>query len=135
MRESLLQNFDVVWVDNLHGNRIASEHTPWGQSCETIFNTADIGPGIKVGTCVSTFLKRPKHGQANCLRDFWGRAEDKRQALVSSVDLDSWTAVKRKVAAERPEGPRKYRAFSPRRRQVGDLRLPRESGFEDWPAL
>lgn len=58
MRESLLKYFDAIWIDNLHGNRIASERTPWGDSCETIFNTDEIGPGIKVGTCISTFLKR-----------------------------------------------------------------------------
>jgi predicted helicase len=28
MRESLLGHFDAIWIDNLHGNRIASERTP-----------------------------------------------------------------------------------------------------------
>jgi predicted helicase len=58
MRESLLHHFDSIWIDNLNGNRIASERTPWGESCQTIFNTDEIGSGIKVRTCVSTFLKR-----------------------------------------------------------------------------
>ena len=57
MRESLLSNFHAIWVDNLHGNRIASERTPWGDSCETMFAT-ESGAGIKVGTCITSYLKR-----------------------------------------------------------------------------
>jgi hypothetical protein len=57
MRESLLSEFSTIWIDNLHGNRLASERTPWGDSCETIFNVQGGGSGIKVGTCISTFIK------------------------------------------------------------------------------
>jgi hypothetical protein len=57
MRESLLTNFHEVWIDNMHGNRIASERTPWGESCETLFSFGE-GAGIKVGTAITTLLKR-----------------------------------------------------------------------------
>jgi Type ISP C-terminal specificity domain/N-6 DNA Methylase len=138
MRESLLGHFDTVWVDNLHGNRIASERTPWGQSCETIFNTEGIGPGIKVGTSISTFLKRgaPASRPARVfIRDFWGRAARKRDALLSSLGMDSWSPADLQTAAERPEGPRPYQEFHPSEKTAWKFTSAKESGFEDWPAL
>jgi hypothetical protein len=138
MRESLLSEFDAIWIDNLHGNRIASERTPWGQSCETIFNTEEIGPGIKVGTCVSTLLKssKPKEKPARVyIRDFWGRAEEKRAALLASLDMDSWTAAQLKQAAEAPKGPRRYVQFQPSRKNGWKFAPAGKSGFEDWPAF
>lgn len=47
MRRSLLGSFHEVWIDNLHGNRLASERTPWGASCETVFSVRGGGPGIR----------------------------------------------------------------------------------------
>jgi hypothetical protein len=72
MRESLLESFQRIWVDNLHGNRLASERTPQGESCETIFNVVGGGPGIKVGTAVVTLLKLRDRtgGQQIRTRDF-----------------------------------------------------------------
>ena len=61
MRQSILNHFDEVWIDNMHGNRIASERTPWGESCETLFSF-DGGVGVKVGISISTFLKHKAHG-------------------------------------------------------------------------
>ena len=138
MRESLLGHFDTVWVDNLHGNRIASERTPWGQSCETIFNTEGIGPGIKVGTSISTFLKRgaPVASPAKVyIRDFWGRAAKKRDALLSSLAMDSWPAADLKSAAEKPEGPRPYQEFHPTEKTAWKFASVKENGFEGWPAF
>lgn len=138
MRESLLNDFESVWIDNLHGNRIASERTPWGQSCETIFNTEEIGPGIKVGTCISTLLKRGKPANQPArvfIRDFWGRAEKKRDALVAALGMDSWPAGERKLAAERPEGPRPYTEFMPSAKNAWRFASAAKSGFEDWPAI
>lgn len=138
MRESLLGDFDAIWIDNLHGNRIASERTPWGQSCETIFNTEEIGPGIKVGTCVSTLLKRGKPSGKPArvyLRDFWGRAEKKRKALLASLDVDSWTTAQRKEVADTPEGPRPYVEFPPSAKNGWKFAPSGKIGYEDWPAF
>jgi hypothetical protein len=140
MRESLLRNFHQIWVDNLHGNRIASERTPWGESCETMFST-EAGAGIKVGTCITTHLKRkgtvtvPEKTRV-FHRDFWGRAADKRRALLESLDLDSWPAKRRKAAADCPEGPRTYEPVAPTAANRWML-SPRDvnTGFEAWPAL
>lgn len=139
MRESLLKAFSKVWIDNLHGNRLASERTPTGESCETIFNVARGGPGIKPGTSISTFLKRRgRRGGFGTLeyRDFWGQAEAKRRALLDSLEVDGWPKAKRKEAAARPEGPRDYEQAQPSEEVL--FRFAPEvaaSGFESWPAL
>lgn len=140
MRESLLSHFHTVWVDNMHGNRLASERTPWGGSCETLFNLEG-APGIKVGTCVTTWVKdRRSRGTTESAqifyRDFWGRADAKRRALLSSVDMKKLGAKERAAAAERPEGPREYVTVpsDPTRRWIlrpGDT----GTGYEAWPAL
>jgi predicted helicase len=138
MREALLSHFDTIWIDNLHGNRIARERTPWGQSCETIFNTEEIDPGIKVGTCISTLLKSRKPNKRSArlyIRDFWGRAEKKRAALLASVDIDSWTEAQRKQAPEAPEGPRRYVEYAPSAKNGWKFAPTGKSGFEDWPAF
>jgi hypothetical protein len=141
MRESLLTRFDDIWVDNLHGNRLASERTPQGDSCETIFNTDSGGPGIKVGTSITTFLKRggqrPKTPSARVrVRDFWGRADAKRRALLASLDLESTPAKAREECGATPEGPRPYEDVTPT--ESGMWRLVSTTAFgsyEDWPAL
>lgn len=139
MRESLLRNFDSIWIDNLHGNRIASERTPWGDSCETIFNVEGGGPGIKVGTAITTLVKKRGAGDQLATvsyRDFWGRAQLKRTALLESLDMEGWPPTKVSQAAERPAGPRVYRAL-----QVGATNRWRliggdaPAGYEDWPSL
>jgi len=141
MRESLLTSFHTIWIDNLHGNRLASERTPWGDSCETIFNTEEGGPGIKVGTAISTFLKRrqtPTAPEKTCVytRDTWGRAERKRQALLESLELDRWSKAQRAEAADRPEGPRPYTQVFPNAKNQWKLvQQTAVGGFEDWPSL
>lgn len=141
MRESLLASFDRIWIDNLHGNRLASERTPWGESCETIFNVRGGGPGIKVGTAVSTFLKRPgKRTKPNdatvFLRDFWGTAHRKRQALVIALDLEELPDEERRRLAALPEGPRSYEVVEPTLANRWRL-VPSAStgGYEDWPGV
>lgn len=139
MRGALISQFDKVWVDNLHGNRLASERTPWGDSCETIFSAA--GPGIKVGTCVTTYIKlRAPRGRGRLAkghyRDFWGAAAKKRQSLLESLRLDSLSPTQKREVSQRPEGPREYEAFTPSEANRWKL-APRDenAGFEAWPAL
>lgn len=141
MRESLLGHFDDVWIDNLHGNRLASERTPSGDSCETVFNMEGGGPGIKVGTCISTFVKRRERPKKRRparvhVRDFWGRAAAKRRALVASLEVDTGSPRRRREAADTSEGPRSYESFTPTKENRWKL-VPGGGGvgYEDWPAL
>ncbi len=140
MRESLLEHFHEIWIDNMHGNRLASERTPWGDSCETLFNFG-AGAGIKVGTCITTFVKEspaatPPSETSLHTRDFWGRADAKRRALLESLELNRWDAAKRAEAAKRPEGPRDYETFLAKETSRW-LFAPRDVnvGYEAWPAL
>lgn len=141
MRESLLRNFHKIWIDNLHGNRLASERTPWGESCETIFNVQGGGAGIKVGTSISTFLKRKEHptppeATTVLVRDFWGRAHLKRQALQAALALRDLPQDEKQKLANLPEGPREYEAISPSERNGWKLVAAGSTGgYEEWPAL
>ncbi len=118
MRESLLKNFHAVWVDNLHGDKTDSQairvDAVRGDSCETYFQTDAGSPGHQGRyLTVTTYVKRagtptaPERTRVH-YRDFWGRAADKRRALLESLEMDAWPAKGRKAAADRPEGPRAY---------------------------
>jgi hypothetical protein len=141
MRESLLRNFHTIWIDNLHGNRLASERTPWGDSCETIFNVHGGGPGIKVGTCIATFLKRsgpssPPESTTVLVRDFWGRAHLKRDALLTALFLEDLPDEKKKELALLPAGPRQYETALPTARGGWKfIAAATTGGYEDWPSL
>ena len=80
VRESLLEDFDKFWIDNLHGNRHISEYGPDGRTSET----------IKQGVAISLWLKQsPEHGDQPIVlyRDDFSasRAEDRRQQLLNSL--------------------------------------------------
>ena len=146
MRESLLHHFDDVWVDNLNGDkfRTGKRIPDWapsgaGGADESIFTTARDPRGIQPGTTITTWLKRGDDAADQPARvhyrDFWGRADDKRQALLRS--LDPLDAAEDDEAATRPEGPRPYEALpSPSRERTWKL-LPYETtgGFDDWYGL
>ena len=141
MRESLLGSFDAVWIDNLHGNRLANERTPSGDSCETVFKTEAGAAGIKVGTAVTTWMKRPGHVRAPTqtavfYRDFWGTAALKREALVQSLDFQTWPEEARAAASQRVEGPRVYAQIHTDASRRWKL-LPYDivGGYDDWPSI
>jgi SAM-dependent methyltransferase len=72
MRARYLNDFDRIWIDNLHGDRIISERNPEGESSQTVFAMQGKSPGIRNGTAVS-LLCRHETSQDNCLvryRDF-----------------------------------------------------------------
>ena len=137
MRESLLATFDRIWVDNMHGNRLARERTPSGESCETLFNVAE-SSGIKVGTAITTMVRRPvRSGPARVfVRDFWGRALAKRQALIDSLHMDAKTPEWLEAQAKTSEGPRPYTELSPTKaswfRFAGGAS---GVGYAEWPSL
>ena len=93
MRERYLEAFDVIRIDNLHGDRIISEYAPDGRTSETIMAVQGQPPGIKVGTAIALLAKTgvpsatPKWSHV-LYRDFnQAKAEERRQALMSSLDV------------------------------------------------
>ena len=89
MREHYLEVFDVIRIDNLHGDRIISEYAPDGRTSETIFALKSKSPGIKVGTSIALLTKAEVHqspGHPVLYRDYdQAGAEERRQALLDSL--------------------------------------------------
>ena len=89
MRERYLDVFDVIRIDNLHGDRIISEYAPDGRTSETIFALKGQSPGIKVGTSIALLTKAQEvrsPDQRVLYRDFdQAKAEERRQALLDSL--------------------------------------------------
>jgi hypothetical protein len=92
MREHLLEAFDRIWIDNLHGDRIISEYAPDGQTSETIFARGGRSAGIKIGTAISLLARKQPTKDGGCAlryRDLdQARAADRRAALVESVNAE-----------------------------------------------
>ncbi|MYC34998.1 MAG: N-6 DNA methylase [Chloroflexi bacterium] len=126
MREHFLDAFDLIRIDNLHGDRIISEYAPDGATSETVFALAGQSPGIRVGVSIALMSKMPDAKPPNqrlLYRDFHqARAGERRRALLDSLDapsLDSgYTPLSRNVALGLP--------FKPA--AVSD-------GWQHWPSL
>jgi hypothetical protein len=147
MRESLLQSFDCIWLDVLNGDKyktgkVIPRGLPGeGTADQSIFTTAHDPRGIQVGTGITTLVKAGRHGRSSDIadvyyRDFWGRSQSKRTALLSALEMGSWSPEQLSEAASTPAGPRQYEHFTPTEDKRWKL-VPFESqgGFEDWPAL
>lgn len=96
MRERFLDAFDQIYIDNLHGDRIISEVAPDGRTSETVFAMRGTSPGIRIGTGIATLIRKPSRGAAQTTlyyRDFeQARADDRRQALLASLQEPNFTA-------------------------------------------
>ena len=88
MRQRYLDAFDIVRIDNLHGDRIISEYAPDGRTSETVFAIQGKSPGIRVGTAIAMLTKSSRSTPNQVLyRDFdQARAEERREALLASLD-------------------------------------------------
>ena len=128
MRERYLGAFDAVRIDNLHGDRIISEYAPDGRTSETIFALRGQSPGIKIGTSIVLLSKADAVDGSSTsgrvlYRDFHeARAEERREALLSSIATDSID-----------DG---YSAFIPDVRLGLPFRpMAVSENWFDWPAL
>lgn len=144
LRESLLRNFNALWIENLNGDKyktgkVIPKGLPGaGTADQSVFTTEQDSRGIQVGTGIVTLLKRgagthsPTDGVVY-IRDFWGMAAKKRKALIEST-----TATQRQLAKneEKPEGPCPYEEFHPTRESGWKfIQIAHASGFEEWPGL
>jgi len=88
MRKHLLNSFDKVWIENLHGNRKISEYAPDGHTSETIFAMQGFSPGIQQGVATSLLLRTGKKRKPAVLfRDDLNaaRAAARRAQLIESL--------------------------------------------------
>jgi hypothetical protein len=145
MRESLCRSFHDIWIDNLNGDKYKTgKVVPRGQPGEgtadqSVFSTEQDPRGIQTGTAVTTLLKRRAAGGGVATahyRDFWGRAADKRAALLASLNMRRWGHERAAEIANVPAGPREYETFVPEERRRWKL-VPYDmiGGFEDWYSL
>lgn len=121
MRNRYLNTFDDIYIDNLHGDRKISEYAPDGRTSETVFALTGTSVGIKIGTAISTLVR--KAGQRTApeiqYRDFEeARASERREALLRSIG----------------EEDRSYETLIPNR-TLGLPFKPRKfaSTYLDWP--
>ncbi len=147
MRESLLRSFDEIWIDSLNGDKyttgkVIPKGLPGeGTTDQSVFTTDADARGIQVGTGITTLVKkgpRPADQTAGKVfyRDFWGRADAKRRALLDSLDSSSWSDAQRVGASRRPEGPRDYATIRVSRDQgwvFADVATSDRSA--NWPKL
>ena len=92
MRERLVKGFDQIWIDNCNGDKYKTgKRTPDGKSDQSMFTTDSEAVGIQVGTAISTLLKTGAVVTGNATvryRDLWGLSNEKRAALVASLEID-----------------------------------------------
>jgi hypothetical protein len=129
LRKRLLESFDKLWIENMHGNRKISEYAPDGRTSETIFAIPGFSPGIQQGVVVSLWVRRGDHKDrpgkfAKVLyRDDINpaRAVERREQLLASLRARNFD---RRYQSARPDKTNRF-SFRPERR-IGDyLRWPK----------
>lgn len=147
MRSSLLSSFDEIWIDCLNGDKyktgkvIPNGLPSAGTTDQSIFTTEHDPRGIQVGTGITTLLKRRGSTQPDTVptvhyRNYWGRSQGKRDALLSSLTMSDWTSERKTAAASAPEGPRVFEGFVPTEQSRWKLvPFTAQGGFDDWAAL
>lgn len=147
MRASLVRSFDEIWIDCLNGDKyktgkVIPKGLPGeGTSDQSIFTAEHDPRGIQVGTGITTLLKRgpgKRSSEAPIVRyrNYWGRSQAKREALLGSLTMSEWSAGKKASAARQPEGPRSFEQFSPSEESRWKLvPFTAQGGFDDWPAI
>lgn len=126
LRKALLDNFDDIWIDNLHGNRKASEYAPDGSTSETVFAMPGISMGIKQGVVVSLLVKKKTstaHGKVRYRNDIdAGNATVRRRQLLNSL--------------KDPKSESKYVLATPTQQNRYSFKpIYVDSKYYDWPTL
>ena len=87
MRERYLDEFDVVRIDCLNGDTRKGGETPTGKPDGSVFTTGQ-SVGIKVGTAISTLIRKEKHRSAKTVafRSLWGAGQAKRERLKATAE-------------------------------------------------
>lgn len=88
MRERLLDRFDFMWIDCMNGDsRETGKQTLDGQPDPSVFSTEMNREGIRVGTAITTLVRRDGEQARRAtvfFRPFWGA--NKRNDLFASLD-------------------------------------------------
>ena len=96
MRQRLLNSFDKIWIDNLHGNRRASETGDDGKPSETIFKVAGFSDGIQQGVVITSAVKTGEAGKPELAEVKYrddinsSSADSRRKQLVASLEDENF---------------------------------------------
>ena len=89
MREHYLEEFDVVRIDCLNGDKYKTgKVSPDGSPDPSIFSTENNPVGIQVGTAITTLVRKTHHTSAEQVgfRHLWGQA--KREELLETAEQE-----------------------------------------------
>ena len=99
MRQSIVETFDRVWVDNMHGNRKISERGPDGRTSQTIFAMSGVSDGIKQGVAISLLVRTGSeqkwYGYRNDIDA--SKAADRRKQLLATLNEQDINAAYQSV--------------------------------------
>ena len=129
LRQHLLQSFDKIWIENLHGNRRASEYAPDGRTSETVFAIPGFSEGIQQGVVTSLWVKtgRSKSAKRSAVVRFRddiaaARAAERRAQLLSSLDA--------------PDFDGQYQLAKPNRENRFSFRpMTISTVYQGWPSV
>lgn len=126
MRESLLNNFDRFWIENMHGDRKISEYGPDGHTSETIFAVSGFSVGIRQGVAISLMCRtgQPNERKVVRFRDDINasKADDRRTQLLETLNDANFDAC---YELANPSVANRYR-FRP-----SDV----SEGYRAWPKI
>lgn len=84
MRRSLLDDFQIAYFTNLHGDSRKGEIAPDGKKDENVFD-------IQQGVAVTVLVRKPfKQATSVNYQDMWGERSDKYTQLMSSQNEEPW---------------------------------------------
>jgi len=89
MRQSLMKDFNEIYILNLHGNAMKREKCPDGSTDENVFD-------IRQGVAISLFIKKKNRG-TDCkvfYADIWGLRQDKYEQLGGNdINTIEWKRI------------------------------------------
>jgi len=132
MRQRFLQEYDLMWFDNMNGDsRETGKRTPDGKPDPSVFSTEYHRVGIQVGTAIGLMARKGTKSTSPTTRyrEFWGVA--KRSDLLATIDNPD------SKASYSPVDPKKENrySFSPRKHERDYLKWPRLVEFCSQPPV
>lgn len=117
LRKRLLDAFDKIWIENMHGNRKISEYAPDGRTSETVFAIPGFSAGIQQGVVISLWVRKMEHKEGSSksaaihYRDDLSEAKavERRKLLLESLRAKSFN---KKYQIARPSRANRY-SFRP----------------------
>ncbi len=129
LRQHLLQLFDKIWVEHLHGNRKVNEYAPDGRTSDSIFTIPGFSEGIRQSVVTSLWVKTGRSKSA------------KRSAVVRfRDDVDAARAVERRAqllaSLDAPDFDGQYQQAQPNRENRFSFRpMTISAAYQGWPSV